>query len=198
MRRTIRIFLYTGLLLFLLWSFLVASIYIDSVTQQKERADAVVVMGASQWNGRPSPALRDRLDHAYDIYRDGLVKYIVLTGGIARGDSTSESAVGKKYLVSKGVPGSIIFIEEKGHTTLESMKEVKKILSNRNIHSVIFVSHGYHLHRVRKMAEDMGIRNVRISAVSIKNDSKKIKLVLRESLVYVVYLMRTGYSAVTS
>jgi len=198
MRRTVRFFFYIALFFFLLWSFLVASIYIDSVTQQKEKADAVVVMGASQWNGRPSPALRDRLDHAYNIYNDGLVKYIILTGGIARGDTTSESAVGRKYLIKQGVPGSIIFIEEKGHTTLESMKEVKKILQNKKIESVIFVSHGYHLHRVRKMAEDMGIENIKISAVSIKNDSKKIKLVLRESLVYVVYLMRSGYSAVTS
>ena len=175
---------------------LVTRIYLDSVTEQRESADALVVMGASQWNGRPSPALRARLDHALSIYNQGYVKNIILTGGIAPGDTQSESAVGRKYLVNKGIPEDVILIEEQGNTTLESLVEVSRIVRENGISRVIFVSHGYHLYRVKRMAEDLDINDPLISSVPIENDKKKIKLVLRESLVYLVYLVTTGYSSI--
>lgn len=198
MKRIVRSLLFIFVASFLLWSILVFSIYRDSVTEQREKADALVVMGASQWNGRPSPALRDRLDHAHTIFKDGYVKYIILTGGIAEGDTQSESSVGKKYLVNAGVPESVILIEEKGHTTLESLKEVSRITKEKDLDRILFVSHGYHLYRVRKMAEDLDIREPMISAVPIKNDKKKVKLILRESIVYLVYLLRSGYSGLAA
>lgn len=198
MRKILKPLLYLFLICTFLWTVLVVRIYIDSITEQRAKVDAVVVMGASQWNGRPSPALKARLDHALRIYNEGIVKYIILTGGIAPGDTVSESAVGKEYLADKGIPENVIFIEEKGHTTLESIREVSRIVKDKDINRIIFVSHGYHLYRVRKIAESMDIEDPLISAVGIKDDKKKIKLVLRESVVYLYYLVSHGYSDLTA
>lgn len=198
MRKIIRYIIFLFIITTFLWCFLVISIYKDSVTEQREEADALVVMGASQWNGRPSPALRQRLDHAFTIYSNGYVKYVILTGGIAKGDTESESSVGKRYLVSKGIPESSILIEEKGHTTLESLREVSSLIEQNQLDSVIFVSHGYHLYRVKKMAEHLNIDDPLISAVPIKNDKKKIRLVLKESLIYMIYLLRSGYDGLSA
>lgn len=180
-----------------LWCLLVFNIYKDSVTEQNEKADALVVMGASQWNGRPSPALKERLDHALEIYNQGYADLIILTGGIADGDTVSESAVGRNYLVNSGIPESSILIEEKGHTTLESLEEVSRLVRQENIDTVLFVSHGYHLFRVKKMAAEFGIKDPLISSVPIKNDKKKIRLILRESVIYMVYLLQSGYREIT-
>ena len=182
--------------IFIIWLVLLANIYIQSFSNDKENVDAVVVPGASQWNGRPSPAFRSRLDRAISIYKSGFTKYIILTGGIAQGDTLSESSVGKRYLVKKGIPNSNILIEEKGTTTLESLTEVSNILSKKNIDSVLFVSHGYHIYRVKMMARDLDISNSHASAVSIKDNKKKVKLIVKESFIYIYYLFNNGYKEI--
>ena len=113
-----------------LWIFLLANIYINSKTQDRDKVDAIVVLGASQWNGRPSPALQARLDHAYDLYKADVADYVILTGGIAKGDTISESRVGKNYLNKKGIPNSGIIIEEEGKNTKESLLAKRLALSS--------------------------------------------------------------------
>src|SRR5687767_3045587 len=81
------------------------------VSQQDQRrpVDAIVVLGAAQYNGRPSPVLRARLDHALSLYREGLAPLVVVTGGVGRGDTTSEAIVGRRYLVAQEVPtGAVV------------------------------------------------------------------------------------------
>ncbi len=171
------------------WISLIIRIYKDSTTDERRKADAVIVLGASQWNGKPSPAFRARLERAYSIFKEGYVKYIVLTGGIAQGEKVSESAVGRKYLVQRGIPPSAILMEEKGRNTFESMKAIEPIIKQKRIKAVILVSHGYHLHRTKRIAKDINIEEVFISAVPTKDKRKKLKLILKESLSYVVYLI---------
>lgn len=180
-------------LILLLWGILVFSIYFDSISNDREKVDATVVLGASQWNGRPSPALRARLDHAYTIYKQGDSKNIILTGGIAQGDTISESEVGKRYLINKGVSKSTIFIEESGRTTIQSLVKVAEIIEKKNIKSVMFVSHGYHLFRVKRIAADLNIKNTYLSAVEIKNKKKKLRHIIRESFIYILYLINPDY-----
>lgn len=180
-------------LILLLWGVLVFSIYFESISNDREKVDATVVLGASQWNGRPSPALRARLDHAYTIYKQGYSKNIILTGGIAQGDTISESEVGKRYLINKGVSKSTIFIEESGRTTVQSLVKVAEIIEKKNIKSVMFVSHGYHLFRVKKIAADLNIKNTYLSAVEIKNKKKKLRHIIRESFIYILYLVNPDY-----
>lgn len=177
------------LIVTVLWVGLVIRIYMDSITDERQKADAVIVLGASQWNGKPSPAFRSRLERAYSIFKEGYVKYVVLTGGVASGETISESAVGKKYLVRKGIPTSVILMEEKGRNTFESMKAVEPIIKQKDIRVVILVSHGYHLYRAKQIAKDIDIEKVFISAVPIKNERKKLKSILKESLSYVFYLI---------
>lgn len=178
----------------LVWVFLVYKIYSDSLSKDELNVDAIVVLGASQWNGRPSPALKARLDHALTIFNKGYSKYLILTGGIAEGDTISESKVGKNYLIKKGVSSERILIEEKGKTTKESLGYVSKIITKYDLNKIIFVSHGYHLHRVKKIANDLGIKNTFLSSVEIKNSKKKAKHIIRESLIYILYLINPDYS----
>src|ERR671913_2549764 len=87
-------------------AYTVSLVMVLAVRQHDQRrpVDAIVVLGAAQYNGRPSPVLRARLDHALGLYRDGLAPLIVVTGGFGRGDTTSEAIVGRRYLLAHAVP----------------------------------------------------------------------------------------------
>ena len=181
--------------LIFLWIFLIGNIYINSKTQDRSAVDAIVVLGASQWNGRPSPALKARLDHAYELYKANVSDYIVLTGGIAKGDTISESRVGKKYLNKKGIPNSRIIIEEEGKNTKESLKKVSEIKDKYDFKDILFVSHGYHIYRIKKIAADYDMGDVHSSAVEIKDTERKFKLIFKESLITILYIFKPDYKS---
>ncbi len=181
--------------LIFLWIFLIGNIYINSKTQDRSAVDAIVVLGASQWNGRPSPALKARLDHAYELYKANVSDYIVLTGGIAKGDTISESRVGKKYLNKKGIPNSGIIIEEEGKNTKESLKKVSEIKDKYDFKDILFVSHGYHIYRIKKIAADYDMGDVYSSAVEIKDTERKFKLIFKESLITILYIFKPDYKS---
>jgi uncharacterized SAM-binding protein YcdF (DUF218 family) len=178
-----------------LWVFLISNIYINSKSQDRKSVDAIVVLGASQWNGRPSPALKARLDHALELYKANVANYIVLTGGIAKGDTISESRVGKNYLNKRGIANSKIIIEEDGKTTKESLKKVSEIKKRYDFKSILFVSHGYHLYRIKKIAADYDMGNVYSSAVEIKDPERKFKLIFKESLITILYIFIPDYKS---
>ena len=121
------------------------------VSQQDERqpVDAIIVLGAAQYNGRPSPVLRARLDHALGLYRDGLAPVLVVTGGVGPGDTTSEALVGKRYLVTNGVPLKSVVAQPQGRTTMASMTAVAKWLRRRGVRRVLLVSDPFHMFRLR-------------------------------------------------
>jgi uncharacterized SAM-binding protein YcdF (DUF218 family) len=124
---------------------------------EAQRADAIVVLGAAQYVGRPSPVLRARVDHAVSLWKRGLAPTLILTGGTGVGDTTSEAAVARKYAMSQGVPDRVIVIEIKGRTTSESMRAVARIMDDREQSSVILVSDPFHMLRLSILARRFGL-----------------------------------------
>ncbi len=129
------------------------------VSRRDERlpADAIVVLGAAQYNGRPSPVLRARLDHAVTLYRAGLAPTIVVTGGIGAGDRVSEAAVGHRYLRDRKVPSAALAVRPDGRTTEESMRSVAEWAREREFDRVLLVSDPFHMARLRLEARRMGL-----------------------------------------
>ncbi len=124
---------------------------------QHHSADAIVVLGAAQYNGRPSPVLKARLDHALDLYREGLAPVIVVTGGIGTGDRMSEATVGHRYLRSLSVPDSAIIVRPDGRTTGESMRSVGEWMHDRERNRMLLVSDPFHMARLRIEARREGL-----------------------------------------
>jgi uncharacterized SAM-binding protein YcdF (DUF218 family) len=132
-------------------AYTVALVMVLVVSQQDQRrlVDAIVVLGAAQYNGRPSPVLRARLNHALALYHDGLAPLIVVTGGVGRGDTPSEAAVGRHYLVSHGVPDSAVAVQGEARTTSASMSAVAAWLRRQGRRRVLLVSDPFHMFRLR-------------------------------------------------
>jgi uncharacterized SAM-binding protein YcdF (DUF218 family) len=124
---------------------------------EAQEADAIVVLGAAQYVGRPSPVLRARVDHAVSLWKRGLAPTLILTGGTGVGDTTSEAAVARKYAMSRGVPDRAIVLEIKGRTTSESMRAVARIMDDRERKSVILVSDPFHMLRLSILARRFGL-----------------------------------------
>jgi uncharacterized SAM-binding protein YcdF (DUF218 family) len=121
-------------------------------------ADVILVLGAAEYNGRPSQVLRARLDHAVDLYRERMAPRVLTTGG-AGGDAVfTEGGVGRTYLMTHGVPSDAIIVETEGESTVHSVALAGEIISRMGLHSVIAVSDGYHIYRVKKMLESRGLR----------------------------------------
>ena len=108
-----------------------ALVLVGSQQDQRPQADAIVVLGAAQYNGRPSPVLRARLDHALALYRDRIAPLIVVTGGVGAGDTTSEAIVGRRYLTAHGVPVGAVVAQPEGRSTTASMNAVSRWLRGR-------------------------------------------------------------------
>ncbi len=119
--------------------------------------DAIVVLGAAQYNGRPSGALAARLDHAIDLYKAGVAPYLITTGGKLPGDNYTEAQTGFNYATKRGVPASAILMEDTGRTTLESIRHVKTIFDAHGFQTALFVSDRSHMLRVLRQAQDQGI-----------------------------------------
>jgi uncharacterized SAM-binding protein YcdF (DUF218 family) len=121
------------------------------------KSGAIVVLGAAQFNGRPSPVYAARLDWAVTLYQQGTAKLVVMTGGKAEGDRTTEAAAGRDYAIARGVPESAIVMEDRGRTTLESLDGVASILQRHGVPDAVFVSDPTHMLRVLRIATDLGI-----------------------------------------
>jgi uncharacterized SAM-binding protein YcdF (DUF218 family) len=124
---------------------------------ERRPADAIVVLGAAQFNGTPSPVFEARLDHAIELYNEGLAPYLVVTGGKINGDVTTEAGAARRYATDRGIPDDVILDEDQGRTTEESIAGVSKLFATRDLHSAVFVSDRTHMLRVLRMAEDRGI-----------------------------------------
>jgi uncharacterized SAM-binding protein YcdF (DUF218 family) len=155
------------------------------------RVGAALVLGAAQWNGDPSPVLRARLDHALDLYRRGQVRQIILTGGVGVGDTTSEAAAGKQYLLEQGMPPDALLLEDQGTTTWESLRNAVPLARAHRIGAVLLVSDPFHMLRSLKMARDLGLiaygSPTRTSPIS-GSTLEEARYVVREAWAYLVYL----------
>jgi len=123
----------------------------------RRKADAIVVLGAAQYDGRPSAVLRARLEHAIDLYEGGLARFLVVTGGKAVGDRTTEAATSRAFAMARGVPDAAILVEDAGRTTLESLRAVAEIMQSRGLSTAVFVSDRSHMLRVLRIARTEGM-----------------------------------------
>jgi uncharacterized SAM-binding protein YcdF (DUF218 family) len=121
-------------------------------------ADAIIVLGAAQFDGRASKVLAARLDHAIDLYRKGIAPIVVVTGGKQPGDRFTEASVGAAYLHDHDVPESAILRETTGRTSWQSLAAAARFLKERNLKSVVLVSDPYHSARIEDVAHDVGLK----------------------------------------
>jgi uncharacterized SAM-binding protein YcdF (DUF218 family) len=131
-------------------------IWTQSRTDEVRQADAIVVLGAAQYDGRPSPVFKARLDHARYLFEEGLGSRIIVTGGRQQGDRFSEAEAGADYLEAEGIPIEVILQETGGATTLQSLENVWELTRGTGIDSVLLVSDPLHSERVKTMAGDLG------------------------------------------
>lgn len=131
--------------------------------QELHPADAIVVFGAAEYSGRPSPVLRARLDHAFDLYQRHLAPVVITTGGAAADPNFSEGGVGNDYLRKRGIPESALIAETQGSDTSQSAERVAVIMRANGFHSCIAVSDAYHVFRIRKLLEHEKIGPVYVS-----------------------------------
>jgi uncharacterized SAM-binding protein YcdF (DUF218 family) len=120
-------------------------------------ADAIVVLGAAQFSGRPGGVFEARLQHAVDLWKEGLAPYLIVTGGKLPADITTEAATARAWAVANGVPNEAILDEDRGRNTLQSLEGVAAILRAHQLRSAVFVSDRTHMLRVLRMAKDQGV-----------------------------------------
>ena len=129
----------------------------QATRDEAQPADVILVLGAAEYRGRPSPVLRARLDHALELYQRRLAPHIMTTGGAGGDPVFTEGGVGRSYLMSKGVPPDAIIVEDEGESTLESTAMAGEIMRRMGRQSVIVVSDGYHIYRVKRMLQFRGM-----------------------------------------
>ena len=181
-RRILTVLMVTA---FALWIISAAAVLIWSSRDEARPAQAIVVLGAAQYAGKPSPVLRARLDHALVLWNRHLASLLILTGGTGSGDTTSEAAVGRTYAKKHGVPDSAIIVESEGRTTSESMRAVAGMLEVRGLQSALLVSDPFHMLRLRILARRFGFTPytspTRTSPIS-PNREERWKYIFSESL----------------
>ncbi len=154
--------------------------------------DAIVVLGAAQYDGRPSPVFRARLDHAVELYLNGTAPVLVVTGGRAEGDRVSEADVARAYAVRSGVPEAAILSEGTGHDTLSSLRNATAVMRDHGLGRALFVSDRTHMLRVLRIATDLGVTAygspARNSPVDL-DDRARTEAILRELAALSVYLI---------
>jgi uncharacterized SAM-binding protein YcdF (DUF218 family) len=181
------------LLLLTAWIGIMVAIVLAGRRDEARPAAAIVVLGAAQYVGRPSPVLRARLDHAILLWQHGMAPQVIFTGGRGEGDTTSEAAVSRRYALRRGVPDSVIVVETIGRTTRESLHGVAELMLDRPTGEVILVSDPFHMLRLSILARRFGLRPImsptRTSPIS-RNRGEAWRYVLGESVkVPVVFLL---------
>ncbi|HEY2017564.1 MAG TPA: YdcF family protein [Bryobacteraceae bacterium] len=129
----------------------------QSTRDEAQPADIILVLGAAEYRGRPSPVLKARLDHALELFDQHLAPRIMTTGGAGGDPIFTEGGVGRTYLMSHGVPADSIVVEAEAESTVESTAMAGEIMRRMGLRSVIVVSDGYHIYRVKKMLQFRGL-----------------------------------------
>jgi uncharacterized SAM-binding protein YcdF (DUF218 family) len=163
--------------------------------QELHHADAIVVFGAAEYAGRPSPVLRARLDQAFYLFRAGIAPVVITTGGAASDPSFSEGGVGSNYLKRRGIPERNLIAETQGSDTAQSAVRVAVIMRANGLHSCVAVSDAYHVFRIKRLLEHEGIGPVYVAP---RPDSKPHSIwlrafaVMREASSYLLWKLGMG------
>lgn len=189
--RTKRIILFVvgALLLF----YIVSCIRIVEQARRDEArpADAIVVLGAAEYAGRPSPVFRARLDHAYELFDKKFAPVVIVSGGSGKDPTFTEGGVGRDYLISKGIGDRHLIAETQGDNTAESSERVAVIMRANGWTSCIAVSDAYHLFRIKKMLGRQGIQAYVSPRPQEKTLTKtsRLQAVMREALSYMLWTL---------
>ena len=155
--RTIRMLLASTIAtVVVFWLGWMGAVLLWSTLDQARPAESIVVLGAAQYDGHPSPVLRARLDHAVDLWNRHMAQIVILTGGRGLGDTTSEAAVGRGYVRRHGIPDAAILLENEGRTTRASLLAVSRMLSSRGMKTAILVSDPFHMLRLWILSRRFG------------------------------------------
>jgi uncharacterized SAM-binding protein YcdF (DUF218 family) len=133
-------------------------IHLQSTRDEAQLADVILVLGAAEYRGRPSPVLKARLDHALELYRRGLAPRLMTSGGAGGDPFFTEGGVGRAYLVQNGVPSEAIIAENASESTVQSTAAMAEIMQRMGLRTCILVSDGYHIFRAKQMLEARGLR----------------------------------------
>jgi len=174
-----------------LWLAIIAARVVHTASLEEIRpADAIVVFGAAEYSGHPSPVLRARLDHAFDLYEKHVAPVVITTGGAAADPTFSEGGVGREYLRKRGIPENALIAETQSSDTAESARRVAVIMRANGLHSCVAVSDAYHVYRIRKLLEHEGVGPVYVAP---REDSRPHSLAqrsvaaLREATSYLLW-----------
>ena len=177
-----------GLGAFALWALTIILVLMAGALPALRRSDAILVLGAAQYNGRPSPVLKARLDHALTLYGRGLAQRLIFTGGVGAGDTLSEAEVARRYAIKQGVADSAILVERLGVTSAQSMGAAAALMHANGLHTALVVSDSYHMLRLELLARRAGIRPYRAPAPNAPIDmgtrSTRLRYLLRESVLF--------------
>lgn len=182
-----------GLLLAALAAFLTLTgirIVHEGSLQELHPADAIVVFGAAEYAGHPSPVLRARLDHAFDLFRQGIAPVVITTGGAASDPSFSEGGVGLDYLKRRGIPERNLIAETQGADTAQSAIRVAVIMHANGLHSCVAVSDAYHVFRIKRLLQHQNIGPVYVAprpGSRPHNVVQRMYAVLREACSYLLW-----------
>ena len=163
----------------------------EASLQELHPADAIVVFGAAEYSGKPSPVYRARLDHAFELFNRGVAPVVITTGGAAADPSYSEGGVGHEYLMHRGIPDANLIAETQGSDTAQSAKRIGVIMRTNHMRSCVAVSDEYHMFRIRKLLEHEGVQVF----VAPRPDSRpraewqRAYAVLREAFGYIAWQM---------
>ena len=134
------------------------SIAREATIDEARPADVIVVMGAAEYSGRPSPVLQARLEHGLELWKRRLAPRILTTGGAGGDPVFTEGDVGRTFLTRRGVPADVIIVEEEAESTVQSAVAIGEVLRRMDLRSCILVSDGYHIFRAKKILESRGVR----------------------------------------
>jgi len=162
---------------------------------EQRPADAVVVLGAAQFNGVASEVFAARLDHAVELVKAGVAPYLIVTGGKQPGDRTTEAATARAYARARGIPAARILMEDTGRSTLESLQQVAVVMRDHHLHTAVFVSDRTHMLRVLRMATDLGIEGWGSPTATSPTDldpPRRSRAILHEMAGLVAYYFGVG------
>ena len=188
-----RVVVATGFAIAAAWAMSLALVVRAARRDAAAPARAIIVLGAAQWDGRPSPVLRARLEHAAGLWRRGLAPLVIVTGGVGAGDTTSEAAVGARFLREQGVPDSALIVEATGRATEPSLRAAAARVPGR-FPRVILVSDGFHMQRLTVIARRLGLEPLGSPAAGSPiraNRRRELGYVLAESLKWPVAFLLT-------
>lgn len=174
----------------LVW-YAATTVYTFADKDERAPADAAIVLGAAAWGERPSPVLRERINHAIALYEQGWVRYLIFTGGRGLKSPLTEAEVARRYALSRGVPADAIVLEDRSTNTVENLTFARQVAEERGLHSFIIVSTPYHMQRALTIAHDLGLEAYTSPTRSIRwlTPISQTYSFVRETVSYVVYLL---------